>query len=136
MLAGGLPLGPVKAAGIAGGIAALVAGLSIGPTRKLLTASSPIPARARARRPARRASSRSTSTPRRAGARTSSARSPPGRPRLQGDRRDARRGGLALALDGEQLPDAAGVLTPATGIGDGLAERLRAAGHSYDVHQH
>ncbi len=36
MLAGGLPLGPVKAAGIAGGIAALVAGLSVGPTRKLL----------------------------------------------------------------------------------------------------
>jgi short subunit dehydrogenase-like uncharacterized protein len=40
---------------------------------------------------------------------------------------------LALALDTEQLPEAAGVLTPATGIGERLAERLRAAGHSYEV---
>ena len=32
--------------------------------------------------------------------------------------------GLALALD--DLPPAAGVLTPATGIGAGLADRLRA----------
>ncbi|WP_323132336.1 saccharopine dehydrogenase family protein [Kineococcus indalonis] len=35
---------------------------------------------------------------------------------------------LALALDGEHLPDAAGVLTPATGIGTVLADRLRARG--------
>ncbi len=35
---------------------------------------------------------------------------------------------LALALDGDRLPDAAGVLTPATGIGTVLAERLRARG--------
>ncbi|WP_432494817.1 saccharopine dehydrogenase family protein [Kineococcus gypseus] len=37
-------------------------------------------------------------------------------------------GALALALDGERLPAAAGVLTPATGIGTVLAERLRARG--------
>lgn len=35
---------------------------------------------------------------------------------------------LALALDGERLPAAAGVLTPATAMGDVLVERLRAAG--------
>jgi short subunit dehydrogenase-like uncharacterized protein len=40
---------------------------------------------------------------------------------------------LALALDGDQLPDAAGVLTPSTGIGPRLTERLGAAGHSYTV---
>jgi short subunit dehydrogenase-like uncharacterized protein len=40
---------------------------------------------------------------------------------------------LSLALDGERLPDAAGVLTPATAMGGVLVERLRAAGHSYDV---
>jgi short subunit dehydrogenase-like uncharacterized protein len=40
---------------------------------------------------------------------------------------------LSLALDTEQLPDRAGVLTPASGIGSVLAERLRTAGHSYDV---
>ncbi|MFC8190169.1 saccharopine dehydrogenase family protein [Cellulomonas sp. NPDC057328] len=40
---------------------------------------------------------------------------------------------LALALDGDRLPDRAGSLTPATGIGDALVERLRAAGHTYEA---
>jgi short subunit dehydrogenase-like uncharacterized protein len=35
---------------------------------------------------------------------------------------------LCLALDGERLPDMAGVLTPATGIGSALADRLRERG--------
>lgn len=35
---------------------------------------------------------------------------------------------LALALDGDALPDRAGSLTPATALGDVLAERLRAQG--------
>jgi short subunit dehydrogenase-like uncharacterized protein len=38
---------------------------------------------------------------------------------------------LCLALD--DLPDAAGVLTPATAMGRALADRLNAAGHSYSV---
>jgi short subunit dehydrogenase-like uncharacterized protein len=33
---------------------------------------------------------------------------------------------LCLALDGDRLPEAAGVLTPATAMGDALVERLRA----------
>ncbi|MBB2922728.1 trans-acting enoyl reductase family protein [Cellulomonas cellasea] len=41
--------------------------------------------------------------------------------------------GLALALDRDRLPDRAGSLTPATGLGDALVDRLRAAGHTYDV---
>ena len=40
---------------------------------------------------------------------------------------------LALALDGDRLPDRAGSLTPATAMGDVLVERLRAAGHTYEV---
>ena len=39
---------------------------------------------------------------------------------------------LALAA-GTGLPDVAGVLTPATGIGDALVERLRAAGFKMAV---
>ena len=39
---------------------------------------------------------------------------------------------LALALDGDRLPDVAGVLTPATAMGEVLTDRLRAAGP--DVH--
>jgi short subunit dehydrogenase-like uncharacterized protein len=41
--------------------------------------------------------------------------------------------GLCLALDGERLPDRAGVLTPATGLGTVIADRLRAAGQTYAV---
>jgi len=40
---------------------------------------------------------------------------------------------LALALDGDRLPARAGSLTPATALGDVLVERLRAAGHTYEV---
>jgi short subunit dehydrogenase-like uncharacterized protein len=40
---------------------------------------------------------------------------------------------LALALDGDRLPDRAGSLTPATALGTALVERLRAAGHTYTV---
>ena len=35
---------------------------------------------------------------------------------------------LSLALGGDALPDAAGVLTPATALGDVLVARLRDAG--------
>lgn len=40
---------------------------------------------------------------------------------------------LALAFDEPLLTPAAGVLTPATGLGPRLADRLRAAGHTYVV---
>lgn len=40
---------------------------------------------------------------------------------------------LALALDGEALPAATGVLTPATGLGLPLVQRLRAQGFTFDV---
>ncbi|MEV7573334.1 saccharopine dehydrogenase NADP-binding domain-containing protein [Pseudarthrobacter sp. NPDC089323] len=40
---------------------------------------------------------------------------------------------LALALDGDRLPAAKGSLTPATALGNVLIERLRAAGHTYQV---
>jgi short subunit dehydrogenase-like uncharacterized protein len=40
---------------------------------------------------------------------------------------------LALGLDADKLPDRAGVLTPATGIGLGLADRLRAAGQTFEA---
>ncbi len=42
---------------------------------------------------------------------------------------------LALAFDGDRLPAAAGVLTPATALGDVLVERLRAAGLTLTVEE-
>ena len=40
---------------------------------------------------------------------------------------------LALGLDAGKLPDRAGVLTPATGIGLPLADRLRATGQTFEA---
>jgi short subunit dehydrogenase-like uncharacterized protein len=40
---------------------------------------------------------------------------------------------LCLALDGERLPNRSGVLTPATAMGGVLADRLRAAGQTFEV---
>ena len=40
---------------------------------------------------------------------------------------------LALALGGTSLPDASGVLTPATGIGQVLVDRLVARGFDISV---
>jgi short subunit dehydrogenase-like uncharacterized protein len=40
---------------------------------------------------------------------------------------------LCLALDGDRLPSAAGVLTPATAMGTALVDRLRSAGFTFEV---
>ncbi|MGJ7439544.1 hypothetical protein [Aquipuribacter sp. MA13-6] len=40
---------------------------------------------------------------------------------------------LALALDRDRLPEAAGVLTPATALGEVLVGRLRDAGMTLQV---
>jgi short subunit dehydrogenase-like uncharacterized protein len=40
---------------------------------------------------------------------------------------------LCLALDQDALPDAAGVLTPSTAMGDALVDRLRAAGQTLEA---
>jgi short subunit dehydrogenase-like uncharacterized protein len=42
---------------------------------------------------------------------------------------------LCLALDGGRLPPAAGVLTPATAMGDALVDRLRAQGFTLTVEE-
>ncbi|MGP4056886.1 saccharopine dehydrogenase family protein [Mycobacterium sp. 4D054] len=42
-------------------------------------------------------------------------------------------GALALAFERDRLPDRAGVLTPASAMGEVLAARLRAAGVTFDV---
>ena len=40
---------------------------------------------------------------------------------------------LCLAFDGDRLPSGAGVLTPATAMGNVLVERLRADGQTFEV---
>ncbi len=134
MLAGDLPLGPVKAAAIAGGLGLLVGGLSITPTRRLLDHVLPDPGEG----PDQEAREKgffkidvhaSTGS----GARIVAEIRAAGDPGYKATAVMLGEAALALALDGEALPDTAGVLTPATAIGEVLTERLRQAGQTYRV---
>jgi len=133
MLTGELPLGPVKAAAIAGGIAGFVGGLALPPTRKLLDRVLPDPGEG----PGESAREKGlfhidihsrTST----GARLVCEIRASGDPGYKATAVMLGESALALA-DGTGLPDAAGVLTPATALGGALTDRLRAAGHGYEV---
>ncbi len=134
MLTGGLPLGPVKAAGISAALGALVAGLSITPTRAILDRVLPDPGEGPSEKTRDRGffkidTHAQTST----GADLVCRIFAPGDPGYKATAVMLGESALALATDGERLPDAAGVLTPATAMGDVLVQRLRAAGHAYDV---
>ncbi len=133
-LGGSGPMGAAKAAAITGGLGLLLGGLAFPPTRKLLDKKLPAPGEG------------PTEEQRENGffaidthAHTLAGRHLVCRVRASGDpgyKATAVMLGesiLALALDGDQLPDRAGVLTPATAIGTRLVERLRSAGHAYDV---
>ncbi len=134
MLGGGLPLGPIKAGAIAGGIAALMAGLALPPTRKVLDRVLPAPGEGPSEAARDKGFFRidvhaTTSS----GARLVCEIQAPGDPGYKATAVMLGEAALALALDGDKLPEAAGVLTPATAMGDVLADRLRSAGHRYDV---
>lgn len=124
------PLGVVGAAALAGGTATLMGGLSFGPTRWLLDRVLPAPGEGpsdKTRRQGRFALEvRTTAT---SGVRYSARVAAPYDPGYDGTAVMLGESALALALD--DLPDAAGVLTPTTGIGPGLADRLRA--HRFEV---
>ena len=134
MATGSGPLGAVKAAGISGGIAALLGGLSIKPTRVVLDRLLPDPGEGPSEQ-AREKGFFKIETH----ARTSTGQklvctiTAQGDPGYKATAVMLGEAALALALDGAKLPDRAGVLTPATAMGDVLVERLRAAGHTYDV---
>jgi short subunit dehydrogenase-like uncharacterized protein len=134
MSAGDGPLAPVKAGAVVAGLGTLVAGLSFGPTRALLDRVLPSPGDG----PGEKARAKGffaidVHT------RTASGRRYVARVAAQGDPGYAAtavmlgESALCLALDGDRLPGGGGVLTPATAMGDALTERLRAAGHTYDV---
>lgn len=134
MLGGGLPLGPAKAAAIAGGIAGLVAGLAIPPTRAVLDRVLPDPGEGPSEQAREKGFFRIDTHTRTAnGTRLVCEIEAQGDPGYKATAVMLGESALALALDRTQLPDTAGVLTPATGIGTVLADRLRAAGHRYDV---
>jgi short subunit dehydrogenase-like uncharacterized protein len=134
MLGGDLPLGPVKAGAIAGGIAGLVVGLSVPPTRALLDKVLPEPGEGPSEEQRDKGMFRievhtRTSTGDHLVCRIAAS----GDPGYKATGVMLGESALALAFDGDRLPAAAGVLTPSTAMGHVLADRLRAAGHTYEV---
>ena len=127
-------VGRAKALGPGGGLAALVAGLALPPSRFVLDRVLPDPGEGPKEDLVRRGFYKIEIH----------GRTPAGerhvcRVEAQGDpgygATSVMRGesALCLALDGDRLPDRAGVLTPATGMGSALADRLRAAGQTFEV---
>jgi short subunit dehydrogenase-like uncharacterized protein len=134
MLAGSGPLGAVKAGATVAAVGGLFAGLAVPPTRKLLDRVLPDPGEG----PGAEARERGFFTIE-VHAKTSGGKGivcsihADGDPGYKATAVMLGEATLALALDSDRLPERAGVLTPATGIGTRLAERLRGAGHRYEV---
>lgn len=128
----GLPGGPAglaAAVGTTAGLGALASGLMFGPTRSLISRFAPAPGegpseQVRSRGRFRLEFTADTET----GRRLTGEFAGKGDPGYAGTAVMFGESALALALDGGDLPDAAGVLTPATGIGEVLTRRLRARG--------
>ena len=128
------PLGAVAAAGVSAGLFAFLAAMTLRPTRALLDRVLPAPgtgpsAATRERGWFRMAVDASTES----GARYHAEIRGRGDPGYAATAVMLGQSGLALALDGDRLPARAGSLTPATALGTVLVERLRAAGHTYEV---
>ncbi|WP_182357653.1 saccharopine dehydrogenase family protein [Tomitella gaofuii] len=134
MAVGSSSLSLVPAAAVTAGMGGLVAGLGFGPTRALLDRVLPAPGDGPGEKA--RANGRfavdvyaTTST----GAHYRSRVAAHGDPGYAATAVMLGESALALALDRAAAPEAAGVLTPATGIGQPLAERLRSRGFTLDV---
>ncbi len=125
--------GPLSAFAVTGGLAALMAGLRFGPTRALLDRVLPDPGEGpdeKTRAAGRfRVEVRATTA---TGASYTVVVAASGDPGYAATAVMLGESAVALAL-GEDLPDRAGVLTPATALGDALVQRLRAAGFELSV---
>lgn len=134
MATGRGPLSPVLAGATAVGIGAFGLGMALPPTRLLLDRVLPEPGEGPSEKTRQNGRFRV-----RVHARTSSGARYDGIVAAQGDPGYAAtavmlgESALCLALDADRLPDAAGVLTPATGMGTALVDRLRARGFTLEV---
>src|SRR4051794_31780876 len=128
------PLGLAKAAGITAGLGAAVGTIALPPTRALVDRFLPSPGEG----PSEKTRSNGyfrievhtrTST----GARYVAHVAAQGDPGYAATAVMLGESALSLALDGDKLPVAAGVLTTATAMNGALADRLRAAGFTLEV---
>ena len=131
---GGGLAAPLVATGTTAGLAAGVVGMRFGPTRAVLDRLLPSPGEGPDEEARRRGRFRMelltrTST----GARYRAVVAAQGDPGYQATALMMGETALCLALDHDRLPDRAGVLTPATALGDVLVDRLRAAGMTLTV---
>jgi short subunit dehydrogenase-like uncharacterized protein len=125
---------PAKAAAVAGGLGALAGGLAFRPTRAVLDRVLPDPGEG----PSEKARDKGfftielhAETP--DGRRYRSTVAAQGDPGYKATAVMMGETALCLALDEERMPDRAGILTPASGIGQPLIERLRTAGMTLEV---
>ena len=131
---GSSPAAPVLAAAVAAGTAALLAGLALAPTRFLLDRVLPSPGEGPGERARDRGHFRTETTAgTTSGARYRTTIAAKGDPGYAATAVMLGEAALAMALDADRLPAAAGVLTPATGIGRLLADRLTHAGFFISV---
>lgn len=128
--------GAARALTISAGVTAAMAGLALPPARTLLRPVLPKPGQGPGEKTRRtgffrlRVHARTAS-----GARYVTEVGASGDPGYAGTAVMLGESALCLARDRERLPDRAGVLTPATAMGETLADRLRAAGHTYQSHK-
>ena len=128
------PAGPIKAGGLTAGLGLFVGALNFGPAAGLLDRVLPDPGEGPSEEKRREGFFRIETH-----ARTSTGARYVCRIAAQGDPGYAATAvmlgetALGLALDRDRLPGGGGVLTPATGLGEVLVERLRAAGQTFEV---
>ena len=123
------PTAPIAAAGLTAGLAGFVGLMSTGPTRGLLDRFLPQPGEGPSEKTRRNGKFTVEVTSRTAsGRRLRAVVAAKGDPGYAATSVMLGQSALALALDGDKLPARAGVLTPATGIGPALADRLRTHG--------
>ena len=128
------PFGVVAAAGLTAGLVGTLAAMSFAPTRALLDRVLPSPGEGPGEEARRTGWFRMVvDADTEGGRRYRATAAGQGDPGYAATAVMLGESALALALDGDRLPDRAGSLTPATALGDVLVERLRAAGHTYEV---
>ncbi|ABG92729.1 MULTISPECIES: saccharopine dehydrogenase family protein [Rhodococcus] len=129
MNVGSSPITPVIAGAVAAGLGGMIVGMALPPTRYVLDRVLPSPGDGPSEEAQRKGHfTMDVYTTTSTGARYTSRVKAKGDPGYSATAVMLGESALSLALGGDALPDATGVLTPATALGDVLVTRLRDAG--------